>query len=51
MTVDAGGVLYWWCFLLAECVAVVAGEVTVDAGGVLYWWCFLLAECVAVVGL
>ena len=37
---DAGGVLYWWCFLLAECVAgcvaVVAGEVTVDAGG---WVC------------
>ena len=26
----------WWCFLLAECVAVVAGEVTVDAGG---WVC------------
>ena len=23
VTVDAGGVLYWWCFLLAECVAVV----------------------------
>ena len=21
VTVDAGGVLYWWCFLLAECVA------------------------------
>ena len=36
VTVDAGGVLYWWCFLLAECVAVVAGEVTVDAGG---WVC------------
>ena len=36
VTVDAGGALYWWCFLLAECVAVVAGEVTVDAGG---WVC------------
>ena len=23
VTVDAGGALYWWCFLLAECVAVV----------------------------
>ena len=28
VTVDAGGVLYWWCFLLAECVAGCVAVVT-----------------------
>ena len=46
VTVDAGGVLYWWCFLLAECVV---GCVAVVTGRLwrafVFWGRRLLFSC------